>query len=240
MKKVTVKRVAAFLIDIIFIYLIVSLFSNIEVLNPHYKEYEKATNEYIELYEDYTTAIKNNASGQEEIVAQVTEKSYEVSKYGYTVTIIGLVVSTLYFVVFEYFNKGQTVGKKLLKIKVTNDEGKRPTFAQCLIRSSLKYNIILGGSIALGIINVLVLILGSKSVYLQYTPWIQSVDFSIAAVSLLFMMFRKDGKGLHDMLAHTNVLSTMSEVSDVKEANYTENQSENKDNEKEKVENKTR
>ena len=40
MEKVTGKRVSAYLIDIIIIYLVVVLFSSIEILNPSAKKYE--------------------------------------------------------------------------------------------------------------------------------------------------------------------------------------------------------
>ncbi len=232
MKKVTWKRTMAYLIDIILIYLVVSMFSNIEAINPTFEEYDKATSEYVELYEDYMSAATKNASGLEELATEVTNKSYDVARYGYTITIMGLIVSALYFIVFEFYNKGQTIGKKLMKIKVVNDNNERPSFVQCLIRSSIKYNILLGSSILLGIACLILLLVGSKSAYFEYSAWIQSVDFSIAAVSLILIMFRKDGKGLNDMLAHTSVISAVKEKDEIKEANYTEKETEKEDKKK--------
>ena len=48
MKKPTLRRIGAYIVDIIVITMISSMFVRIEFLNPKYDEYEKAYNEYID------------------------------------------------------------------------------------------------------------------------------------------------------------------------------------------------
>jgi uncharacterized RDD family membrane protein YckC len=223
MGKITGKRVSAYLIDIIIIYLIVALFSSIEILNPSAKKYEKAQKEYTNLYSEYMLAVQNGSSGLEETERQLTNINYDLSKYGASIIIVGLAASILYFVVFEYYNKGQTIGKKILKIKVLTNDNKRPSFKKIASRSIIKYNLLTGSSIIVGVIVLLLLGFTSKSFYIKYAIIIQSFDMAFAGATLLFMMFRKDGKGLHDIISGTQVCKVETAES-IKEAEYIENE----------------
>lgn len=223
MEKVTGKRVSAYLIDIIIIYLVVLLFSSIEILNPSAKKYEEATSEYSTLYSEYMLAVQNGSSGLEETESQLTNINYDISYYGASIIIVGIVASTLYFVVFEYFNKGQTIGKKILKIRVVTKDNKKPNFAKIASRSLIKYNILTGSSILIGVVVLLLLGFTSKAFYIKYAIIIQSFDMAFAGATLLFMMFRKDGKGLHDIISGTQVCKVETAES-IKEAEYIENE----------------
>ena len=216
MKKVTGKRVIAYLIDIIIVYLIVSLFSGIDGLNPTAKEYNNAYEEYTQVYRQYTEAIQHGASELQVIEDQLTEISYYVTLYGATITLINIVCSIIYFIVFAYYNKGQTLGMKLLKIKLVSEDKKKLTFLQVMSRSLLIYSIFTGTA------SFILLELASKATFLKYSVSIQALDIAIVAVSLIMMMFRKDGKGVHDMFANTLVVSSVEPKEDVKEAEYTE------------------
>ena len=56
MKKPTLRRIGAYIVDMIVITIISSMFIRIEFLNPKYDEYQKAYNEYV----DFTTEVMNN------------------------------------------------------------------------------------------------------------------------------------------------------------------------------------
>lgn len=221
MEKVTGKRVSAYLIDILIIYLIVALFSGIEILNPTAKEYEKARSEYTTVYNDYTLAIQNGSSELDEIEKQITDINYDLSKYGISIIIIGLAASVLYFVAFEYYNKGQTIGKKILKIRVVTNDNKRPSLGKIAARSIIKYNVLTGSSIFIGVIVVLLLGLTTKAFFVKYSIIIQSFDMTFACATFLLMLFRKDGKGIHDIISGTQVCKVETNES-IKEAEYIE------------------
>ena len=55
MKKTTARRFGAYIMDMIIIALISSMFVKIEFINPKYDEYLKVYNEYL----DYTSEIKD-------------------------------------------------------------------------------------------------------------------------------------------------------------------------------------
>lgn len=194
MKKTTLRRLWAYIMDIIIITLISSLFVKIEFINPKYDEYQKIYQEYL----DYTSEIKDvNALKSD---PKLTEYSYDLAKAGIATSAITLVVAVLYFVGFQYLNRGQTLGKKVFKIKVVDGDNKRVKFWQLLVRA------LLIDSILTSLINVLAVAFLSRNVYFNVLQYTQLFDVTIICTSFILIMFRNDGKGLHDLLCGTNVV----------------------------------
>lgn len=194
MKKPTLRRIGAYIVDMMVITIISSMFIRIEFLNPKYDEYQKAYNEYV----DFTTEVMNNPDKLND--NNLNDISYNLSKTGLATNVITLVVTALYFIGFQYINRGQTLGKKLFKIKVVDSENRRPRFYQILIRSLL-INSIVTNTIFVVMISSL-----SKNDYFAGSQYVQLVDIAIMASSFILIMFREDGKGLHDMIAGTKVV----------------------------------
>ena len=194
MKKPTLRRIGAYIVDMIVITIISSMFIRIEFLNPKYDEYQKAYKEYV----DFTTEVMNNPDKLND--NNLNDISYNLSKTGLATNVITLVVTALYFIGFQYINRGQTLGKKLFKIKVVDSENRRPRFCQILIRSLL-INSIVTNTIFVVMISSL-----SKNAYFAGSQYVQLVDIAIMASSFILIMFREDGKGLHDMIAGTKVV----------------------------------
>lgn len=209
MNKPTIKRACAYLIDLMLVLIISSLFTGIEALNPNADKYE-------ETYDKYKTIISNttdiNTINNEEIM----NVTYDMSKYGLSVSVINLVVTFLYFVVFQYMNNGKTVGKMLMKIKVVSKDRKKLKFDQILLRA------IIINSILSSLILVIVLAFASKSVYLLSSRYIQFVDMTLVFASIIMILFKADGRGLHDIIGRTEVIYDTEEVENVKEANIVE------------------
>lgn len=209
MKKTTLRRIGAYIVDIIVITMISSMFVRIEFLNPKYDEYEKAYNEYI----DFTSEVINNPEKVND--SNLNDITYNLSKTGLATSIITLVVTTLYFVGFQYINRGQTLGKKLFKIQVVDSENKKLKFYQVLVRA------LLIDKIATNAISAVLISTLSKDTYLTGSQYVELVDMAIMAASFILIMFREDGKGLHDMIAGTKVVfesEVNEEESKVKEA----------------------
>ena len=194
MKKTTARRFGAYIMDMIIIALISSMFLKIEFINPKYDEYLKVYNEYL----DYTSEIKDIK--QLENDSKITDLSYDLAKTGIASSIISLVVTTLYFVGFQYLNRGQTLGKKVFKIKVVDGDNGRVKLYQLLVRS------LLINSILTSFITILAVAFLSKAAYFKTIQFTQLFDVTVLCASFILMMFREDGKGLHDMIAGTKVV----------------------------------
>lgn len=190
MKKVTGRRFGAYIIDYIIIVFISSLFARITILNPNLEKYN-------DLYQEYMTSISEK---KDLSTTDLTGMSYDLSKAGVNSAIINLVVSTLYFVGFQYINKGKTIGKRLLKIKIVGEGEDKPKFYQVLLHS------IIINSLVTSLVSIILIITLSKNDYLTYNQIVQFIDLGLVFLSIGFMIFRKDGKGVHDLLAKTNVV----------------------------------
>lgn len=209
MEKPVFKRVCAYIIDIAVVAFIFMLFSKIELLNPNAEEYDKVYDEfttYVEKNSTTSDGLKNIMSGDE-----YKNFSYRLAKLQIPNSILNIVITFGYFVVFQYLNKGQTIGKRLMKIRVKSKNGKRASFIQILVRSLLINEIIAS------IILVIFISTMSQSMYLQANRIVELIDMLIVYGSLGFIMFRPDACGLHDLLMNTVVVSDQKEVSEEKE-----------------------
>ena len=54
MNNIKFRRISAFLIDYLFIFLLTTMISQIRVLNPTYNKYLDAYDRYVEIYDDLT------------------------------------------------------------------------------------------------------------------------------------------------------------------------------------------
>ena len=201
MKKTTARRFGAYIMDMIIIALISSMFVKIEFINPKYDEYLKVYNEYIK-------QLENDS--------KITDLSYDLAKTGIASSIISLVVTTLYFVGFQYLNRGQTLGKKVFKIKVVDGDKGRVKLYQLLVRS------LLINSILTSFITILAVAFLSKTAYFKVIQFTPLFDITVLCASFILMMFREDGKGLHDLLMGTRVVFDEVEEETIKEAKVVE------------------
>ena len=132
MKDIKIKRICAYVIDIFIVLILVTLLSQINVLNPYKKKYDKAYEKYTEFYEENfseNTTIDYDTLKSPEYLDIMHDLSY----YSISYSIIEIVVTILYFTLFPLLFYGQTIGKKICKIKLSSDKGKL-TFGSLLIR----------------------------------------------------------------------------------------------------------
>ena len=207
------KRICAYIIDIAIVSFILFLFSKIEILNPNIDKINSIQNEYEKYIEtvakkdaDVTKLLKDD---------KVQNYIYELAKLQVPTSILNVVITFGYFVVFQFFNKGQTIGKKFMKIRVKSTKGDKLSFMQVFGRSLLINEIL---------VSILIIIFGScssQSVYFNARKILELIDMVIVYGSLGFMMFRSDGCGIHDLLVHTCVVNedevVNGEVEEVKE-----------------------
>ena len=191
MKASFFKRLGAYLLDAIFLTIIVTIITS----GMTSKEYNDAYNEYLELNEKYMA--QEITIG--EYLDDISPLMYTMNKSSVLVTGINVGLSIAYFIVFQYLNKGQTLGKKLFKIKVV-ENGKDPSLKSMIIRS------VLIDSIFSGIIGIIfIFVLNQNTYYLGYNI-VQMIETMFIFISALFVLYRKDKLGLHDIIAHTEVL----------------------------------
>lgn len=184
------KRIFAYMIDYFIILLVLSFITaNINVGSDITEKVNNLTNEY-----------KNGNITIEEYNVEVLPLNYELTKRKLPVNVITCVIIIGYYIVFAYFNKGQTLGKKICKIRVVNDKGERASIWNILIRSLFIYGII---TTLYSLISINFLDIESFNYSVSVVSVIESL---FIVISLLMMLYKKDGRGLHDIVAKTKVI----------------------------------
>lgn len=191
----TFQRIVAFVVDVLLISLITSLLT---FSIPQSEKYKKAAEEESTLLNEITSGKAESS----EAIDKLYETRYVMEKETIPQTCISIVLTLGYFATFAFYNKGQTLGKKITHIKVVNNEGNEASHIQMFYRTA-----IIHGVIASIINNVLLLFI--KSNQYSYTVGVVNIISSaIIMVSIFFVIFRKDKKGLHDIVCKTKVIET--------------------------------
>lgn len=185
-------RLTAYIIDVIIISLITSIiFTSIPTNN---KELEK------QLSSLQDEVLSNNIT-YEEFVDEYQDLYYKNKKDTMTQSAITLTITIAYFVIFQYMNKGQTIGKKILHLRVVDNNTEKPlSIFKGLIRSLLIWNILSG---TLGIVLIYIL---NKESYITSYLIISSIESIFIFITAMFTLYRKDNRGLHDIIINSKVI----------------------------------
>lgn len=194
MKPVSYKRILAYLIDI---FIVICIATILTIFIPVSEEYTNQMNELNAVLEDYSSGDISET----EYLEKFSDISYIVNKESVQVSIVSVVLSTIYFVVLAYYMNGQTFGKKIMKIQVVSANSKKLTMNNYLIRS------LIVDSILMNAISIIAILFLEKSSYLKVYDVTSTIFGAIYVVIFAMILFRQDGRGLHDLLANTKVIS---------------------------------
>ena len=190
MKANFIQRALAYLLDI---FILSFIFSIITIGFKPNTEIEK---KYNEVYDDYI----NGEITAEQYLDEYTDVLYDMQKANALPNTINTVLIIVYFIVFQYLNKGQTIGKKLLKIKIVNEDKKDISLKQMLIRGIMIY------SILSSLINIILFFNVSRKVYMTSYLSIGAIESLILFLSAIFILYRNDKKALHDIVSKSIVI----------------------------------
>lgn len=154
---------------------------------------------------DKTEVTQEDIDGLKESISnsyndQFYDINYSLEKNMMIYNVIYIVMIIIYFGLLPIFTNGQTIGKRLLRLKVVTKDGKDAGFVRYTVRSLILYQ---------SVFTIIQMILvGTLSVDNYYT----AIDFVTIArdlvyyVILFMVMVRVDGRGLHDFIAGTKVV----------------------------------
>lgn len=177
------------------------------------KEYDKLLDKHEhykslleEHYSDKKLTKKEYNKINKEIDSEYTKKykdfSYKLDKNSTVYFIIYLVVVFAYFVFFNKITNGQTLGKKLTRLRIaSNKYDCEVSVWSYIIRTILLYQPV-SYLFRLSFVNIL-----DINNYYNVITIIASIQRYLQMIIIMMIILRMDGRGLHDLLAKTKVVS---------------------------------
>ena len=227
------KRIAAYFIDMVIVSVVVFGLTNIKQINYQYDNHEKVAKEY-QVYVDKYEKLENKYENAKEkykdkkitkkkyneiknsyndykkgYEKQIKKFNYEISKNSVISTIISIAIVIAYFGIFQFSMNGQTVGKKLMKLKVVKNKKGELNIFNYLIRCAILNGVIINLALI-----IFVNIFSANDFYMA--NYIVSNIQSIVEILILIMIFMtSDARGLHDYIAGTKVIDISNKQDEV-------------------------
>lgn len=194
------KRLPAYIIDMLIVSIIINIFG---LAFPKWLELENKSQE--ELTNIFVRETDNGSVVTDDSLDIIINKSaLAVQKYDKEIIIYkGLEIMILfgYFVILPLSMNGQTVGKKLFKIKVINDEN-RLTYKNLIIRTLFITDL---GVLVLTCLGVYIL---PALPYFIFKDILGIVEFILLIVCLVTIIKNEKHIGFHDRIAKTEVVES--------------------------------
>ncbi len=188
------KRVFAYFLDLLIVGIVLGVLTTFFV--PQSKNSKKLSLEQ----ENITSSFFDKELGAKEFVNRSIEIGYDQAKEEIPVVIIDIAGMLLYFVVFQAYNKGQTIGKKLVKLKVVGNSGKELGLNDYLKR------VLIVPPIFCDLLDLILLMFVQKNIYLTSNIVLTVLKNLLLLITGIMVIYRKDNRGLHDLIADTKVI----------------------------------
>lgn len=213
MNKYVYRRISAFLIDVFLVTFVSTIFSSISYVNPFIENYKVAYDEYREIYKSESESVLTNPTIKN-VVDYSNKMSKQIYKIDYSMlfnNIYYLVFSFLYFVLFAYFTNGQTLGKKLFKLKVVRQDGEKVKLSNLMLRTLLSGSSIFMGVNIIVVIQLLLLMIPQNQVYFYAILLSSMISYVIEIIGLV-LLFSKEHRSLDDIIGSTKVIDEVKYV----------------------------
>lgn len=183
------KRALAYTIDIIILGLILLL---VNIIVPKDKKYINVKLD--SLNETYL----NKEISFNEYLEEYSIIGYEIDKNNIIYTIVNVIFVMIYFIIMPFIFNGQTIGKKIMKIKLVKED--RLTITSLVIR-----NLIINGLGYMLLSLVLIHILKPYS-YFIITTILSLIQLILMIIILIGLIKNNNDLILHDRLSKTKVI----------------------------------
>ena len=172
----------------------------IKISDDYKQEIEKFYDDKKITKKEYKTINKNMDNHYLKIYKKLYSK---VEKNSICYFIIYLITTIFYFVFFNCYTNGETLGKKIFHLKIVNnkDNNKKVSILSYIIRAIFLYQPIYY------IIKLICVMTLNGNDYYSVTSIVYDIQYYLQFIIILTVMIKMDGRGLHDLLAGTRVAS---------------------------------
>ena len=186
------KRAVAFIIDAFIFSLIFGIFM---MLIPESSNVTNLNSELNVLSE----SVLNKEISMNAYFNQYAGIVHSLDKELFLSNLFNFMLMIGYFVILPFYYNGQTLGKKILKIKVVKDN-EELTINDLLIR-----NMIING-LLFSLIGLALIFITGDVAYFTIISILGIIEFLLVIISIFMVLYRHDKKGLHDLWCKTSVI----------------------------------
>ena len=151
-----------------------------------------------------------NAEERKEYLAKAGTLLRDVDYYGISYNACWIAVVILYFTLFPYFNKGMTIGKRIVKLQMvrSDDKNKKVALWQYFIKAiscPLFQSLSLSNCFTF-IVLIITPLLFNGSTFAYVTIYVNLTISFICYVDFIMSACRKDNQGISDKLAKVEMI----------------------------------
>lgn len=186
------KRFMAQIIDMFIIGLIIGIIT----MGFSTSRIEKLDEELIDLMDSYTSGEITS----DKYIDDYIDIMYDINKASFNNNLVYLVICVGYFLIFQFLNKGATIGKKIMHIRVVSNDGGDAGFVQMFIRTSIINEII-----PISMLLILVMV-SSGGLFFIFYSMISVIENIFVIICIFMILYRSDKLALHDMMSKSMVI----------------------------------
>ena len=208
-RSIKYKRFSAIFLDLLLLSFLTSLLFNNSISNPRYNDYQNYSKEYTELITNINIGDYNSPDKVVEFKDKVSTLLYNTQKSNLFYYIWFVVLSILYFVIFQYSTGGKTLGKKLYGLKVVDSENKKKISLSRLIGRTLFTGelFLFDGIVFTCILNIIgILLINDSNIYFYYNALINLIGIIFEIVFIVTFFKNKNNETIADKVFKTKVI----------------------------------
>ena len=153
------------------------------------------------LMSELDTKLVEKTITTEEYIEEYQVLLYDYQKENILITSISLALTIAYYIVFQFLNKGRTIGKKILNLQIVDVKTEKEiSISRYILRNTLIYNL-LSGIICIPLLYIL-----KQETYFVVYLTLLTIEMLFILISTTFILYREDKRGLHDIITNTMVI----------------------------------
>ena len=173
--------------------MVTSLISQPFIKTDNIQKLSDETYKTIEEYQNKKIDIKT-------YVNRTSDISYDMAKESGLTSIITIAIAVIYYVIYQLKSNGQTLGKKIMKIKVIKQDDGELTMNDMLFRAFLS------NAIIFDIVILCFTLFTSKNVYFYGVGLFQGIEYLTIFISCIMILSSNTKQAIHDKLVKTEVI----------------------------------
>jgi len=187
------KRLFAYVIDILIIFMILSI---VGMFIPNSQNYINLNDQLSNINNSFI----NGDFDMNTFINQYSVISYSLEKELFLSSLVSIVINILYFIVYPLYNNGQSLGKKYMGIKIVSSDDNVVSSNQLIFRYLFMNGI---GCSIIGLCLIFVL---KDLNYMCAVSILSFLQFLVAISSIFMVLYRNDKRSLPDLFAGTKVI----------------------------------